>query len=101
MHGRSAGTGEVGAQGVVGEHRFPHTWSELSDALCRMLGDALQDIDEVGVEVHALEPAGHEQTLDEADALGTELRPRKQPVAPPGGNRPLCQYDRDTGALWN
>ena len=78
---------------MVGEHRLPHTRSELDDALCRVLADALQDIDEVGVGIHALEPAGHEETLDDADALGAELRPREQPVASPGGNRTQAALD--------
>ena len=73
--GGSPVAGEIRTQGVVGEHGLPHSGGEFDDAACcRMLGDALQDIDEVGVGVHALESVGHEQTLDDADALGTELR---------------------------
>ena len=51
-----------------------------------MLADALQDIDEIGVEVDSLESASHQQALDEAHALGTELRPGES--SRPGGQFP-------------
>ena len=69
MQGGSASAGEVRSQGVVGEHRPPHPRGEFDDASCRVLADALQDVDEVGLGVDALESAGHEQTLDDAHAL--------------------------------
>ena len=45
-----------------------------------MHADALQHVDQVGVGVHPLETAGHQQALDDADAFRTDLRPGKQPV---------------------
>ena len=46
---------EGGGQGVVSEERLPHSWGEFADALGRMLADALQDVDQVGVGVHAVQ----------------------------------------------
>ena len=37
--------GARGAQRVVGEERLPAEGREFVDAVCRMLSDALQDID--------------------------------------------------------
>ena len=47
---------EGGGQGVVSEERVPHSWGEFADALGRMLAEALQDVDQVGVGVHAVQP---------------------------------------------
>ena len=44
-----------------------------------MLADALQDVDQIRVRVHAVQSAGREQALDYADALGAELRPLSPP----------------------
>ena len=87
MSGRGASPSEVGTQGEVREHRLPHSRSKLDYALGRVLADTLQDIDEVGVEANALEAAGHQQALDDSDALGPEFGPREQPVSPSGGDR--------------
>ena len=56
---------EGGGQGVVSEERLPHSWGEFADALGRMLADALQYVDQAGVGVHAVQPAGDQQTLDD------------------------------------
>ena len=42
--------------------------------------DAQQDIDQIGVGVDALQPAGDQQALDDPDALGADFGPGKQPV---------------------
>lgn len=46
--GRSPVAGELRRQGLVGEHGLAHPRGEFGDAFCRMLADALLDIDEVG-----------------------------------------------------
>ena len=50
-----------------GEVLFPQARGEFCDAAGGMHTDALQDIDEVGVGVDAVQPAGDDQTLDDAD----------------------------------
>ena len=37
-----------------------------------MLADALQDVDQVGVGIDAVEPAGDDQALDDADVFGAQ-----------------------------
>ena len=43
--------------------------------------------DEVGVGIDLVQPAGDQQTLDEADALRTDLARSEQPVPFPERNR--------------
>ena len=45
-----------------------------------MLADPLQDIDQVGVGIDAMQAAGDDQALDDADVFGTELGPAEDPV---------------------
>ena len=45
-----------------------------------MVGDALEDVGEVGVRVDAVHLAGDDQALEDADVLGAELGPAKEPV---------------------
>ena len=65
----------VGAQRVGGEVLFPQPRRELGDAAGRMLADPLQYIDEIGVRIDAVQSAGDDQTLDDADVLGAEFGP--------------------------
>jgi hypothetical protein len=44
-----------------------------------MLADALQDVDQVGVGIDAVEPAGDDQALDDADLFGAQLGPAEEP----------------------
>jgi len=44
-----------------------------------MLADSLQDVDQVGVGIDAVEPAGDDQALDDADLFGTEFCPTEKP----------------------
>ena len=44
-----------------------------------MLADTLQDVDQVGVGIDAVEPTGDDQALDDADLFGTELSPAEEP----------------------
>ena len=45
-----------------------------------MLRDALQDVDEIRVDVDVVQPAGDDQGLDDADVLRSELCPAEVPV---------------------
>ena len=47
-----------------------------------MLADALQDVDQVGVGIDAVEPAGDDQALDDADVFGAQLGPAEEPRSP-------------------
>ncbi len=64
----------------MGELRLPQARCEIDDILRRMLAHALQDIDQVGVDIDAVEFAGRDQALDDADLLGPELGPAKKPI---------------------
>ena len=46
-----------------------------------MLADALQDIDEIGIRVDALQLTRHQQALDDANLFGAQLTPAEQPVS--------------------
>ena len=70
---------QVGAQRVIGEVLLPQTWRELGDAGSGVLRDALKHIDEVGVGIDAMEAAGDDQALDDADVAGAELGPTEKP----------------------
>ena len=59
---------------------FPEPWREFGDATGGVLGDALQDVDEVVVGIHTLQSAGDDKALDDADVFGAELGPAEHPV---------------------
>ena len=44
-----------------------------------MVGDALQDVDEVVVGIDAMQAAGDDEPLDDADVPGAEFGPAEQP----------------------
>jgi len=52
-----------------------------------MSANALQHIDQIGVGIDVLQPAGDQQALDDADVFGPDLGPVEQPVAPMGMTR--------------
>jgi len=58
-----------------------------------MLPYALQDVDEVVVRVDVVKPAGDEQTLHDANVLGSQLGPAEEPVASTHGNHAQCAFD--------
>ena len=61
---------------------LPQPGRELRDVGGRELADALEDVDEVIVRIDFVQPTGRNQTLDDADVLGTELGPAEIPVFP-------------------
>ena len=56
--------------------------------------DPLQHIDQVVVGIDPLQAAGGDQALHDADVVGPQLGPAKQPAAPPHGNRAQGPLDR-------
>ena len=59
---------------------LPQARSELIDARRRMLSNSLQNVDEIGVDVDTMEPAGHNEALDNTNLFGTKLGPTEIPV---------------------
>ena len=57
-------TVEIRAQRIISEVLFPESWGELRRILDRV--PPVQDIDDVVLRVHTLQPAGTEQALDDA-----------------------------------
>ena len=45
-----------------------------------MHADALEHIDQVGIGIHRVQPARHQQTLDDADPLRTDLGRSEQSI---------------------
>ena len=66
---------DVRAHRVGCEVLFPQPRRELGDAAGGMFADSLQHIDEISVGINAVQSAGDDQTLDDADVLGAELGP--------------------------
>jgi hypothetical protein len=54
---------------MVGELGFPYTRREIDDLTRRMFTHALQHIDQVSVDINALQFAGHDQALDPASLV--------------------------------
>ena len=70
---------QIGAQRIISEVLFPEARRQFGDTRGRMLPHALKHIDEIGVRIDAVQAAGHDQTLDNADMSGPELGPTKEP----------------------
>ena len=68
-------------RGCVGEQRLPHSRGEFDGPVGRMNADALKHIDQVGVDIDLVQPARHQQTPDDTDALRTDLARSEQPVS--------------------
>jgi hypothetical protein len=58
---------------------FPQARSELGHILGGVCANPLENVHEVIVGIDALEPAGVEEALDDAQMLGSELCPTKEP----------------------
>ena len=52
---------DVGSQRIIREVFFPQSRREFGDATGGMQGDALQDVDQVGVGIDAVQSAGHDE----------------------------------------
>ena len=70
---------DVGAQRVGREVLLPQARGEVGDAASGMLTDPLQNIDQIGVRINAVESAGDDQNLDDADVFRAEFGPAKKP----------------------
>ena len=62
-------------------------WCEFDGAVGRMHSDALKHVDQVGVGIDVVQPARHQQALNDADALRTDLARSEQPNSLPERNR--------------
>ena len=60
---------DVCAQRICGEVPLPQARREFGDAAGGMFADPLQHIDEIGVGIDAVESAGDDPTLEDADVL--------------------------------
>ena len=70
---------QVGAHRVVRKEFSPQTRRELCDPGSGVQRDALEHIDEVGVRIDAVQAAGDDQALDDADVTGAEFGPTEKP----------------------
>ena len=66
---------------MLGEVLLPEPWREEMDVARWVALDTLQDIHQVGVRIDALQTARPQQALDDADVLGANLGPTKEPIA--------------------
>jgi hypothetical protein len=70
---------QVGAQWIIREMLFPQPGRQFCNPRSGVLGDALQDIDEIGIRIDAVQSASDDQTLDDSDVSGAEFGPAKKP----------------------
>lgn len=72
---------------------LPQPRSKLSNQGCRVLADALQNVDEIGVHVYAVKAACDDERLNDADVLGAELGPAEVPVLAPHWDHSQCTLE--------
>ena len=65
---------------------FPQAWREFVDSAGGMLAHSLQNIDQVNVWIYLVQPASHDQTLDDADVFCAEFCPAEEPCLAPHGH---------------
>lgn len=71
---------DIRVQRVVGKVSPPQHWGEFDRSICWVAPDTLEHVDQVGIGIHVVPPAGGHQALDDVHILGTDFRPAKQPV---------------------
>jgi hypothetical protein len=69
---------QVGAQWIIREMLLPQPGHQFGDSRSGVLRDALQDINEIGIRIDAVQSAGDDQTLDDSDVSGAEFGPEKK-----------------------
>ncbi len=60
---------------------LPQPGGEQVDVGSGVLADALEHIDQVVVGIDAVQTAGNDEALNDADMFGAELRPGEHPVS--------------------
>ena len=70
-------------RGLAAKCCFPEARREFGDAAGGVFADPLQHIDQVGVWIDAVEPAGDDQALDDAYVLRPEFGPAEEPGLAP------------------
>lgn len=73
---------EIGFQRIGGEGVLPHPRRQLDHVGGGMQRHPLQHVDEIAVRIHALQPAGDQQALNEAHLARPEFGPAEQPGFP-------------------
>jgi len=77
---------QIGAEGIIGEQCLPTPRREFVYATGGMVGNALQDVDEVVVRIDALQAAGDAEALHDADVFGAHLGRAEEPVVSAHGD---------------
>lgn len=71
---------QVGSQRILAEVLRPQPRRELGYAVGWVLSDALQYVDQIGIGIDAVKPAGTDQALHDTNVFGTKFSPAEQPV---------------------
>lgn len=58
---------------------LPQSGRKFGDAAGGLIGDALQNVDEIAIGIDAVQAAGDDQALDDADVFGAKLGPAEEP----------------------
>ena len=82
---------------MVGEQWLPPPRREFLDAVGRVLGDALQDVDKVCVDVNAVQTASNDQALRAANVTGAEFGPAEHPILAPQRHDPQRTFELISG----
>ena len=64
---------------LTGEILLPEPRGEFGNASRGVVADALDHINEVGIRINAVQPAGNDQAFDDPDLFGAKLGPAEQP----------------------
>jgi hypothetical protein len=67
---------------------FPILWQEFGDTRIRMVGNAAEDVLEIGKRFHAVQLGGRHQRINQRRALGALVRAGKEIILPPQRHRP-------------
>jgi hypothetical protein len=95
---------EVRSPRIIGEAFFPEPRRERGNVAGGMIFHALQHVDQVGVRIDPLQPAGGQQTVEDPDVLGPDLGPAEQPILSSECNRAnfafqVIRVDRHVGVF--
>ena len=72
---------------------FPESGRQLDDPTGRVDAHALKHIHQVRIGIDAVQPAGADQALDDADVGGPDFAPAEQPVPSPHRDRAQAAFE--------
>ena len=72
---------EIGSKRIGREVLLPQPWGELRDIGGRVLADALEHIDQIGIGVDVVQATGGDQALRDPHVFRADLGPAEEPVA--------------------